>query len=254
MWFDKIDPRDPLQMTDGVYALLARYYFLDNANIWFWTLYGNNEPKGWELFPTEKKTVELGGRVQTPLWTGEVGFSFHHRTADLSNVAQLPMTAGESSVPEDRFGLDGKWDLGIGVWFEAVLVHNQTDIRGLKYQRLWTVGADYTFEIGNGLTVLTEYFRSENPDNPIGSANGIGFSGWSLSYSLGTLDRISAMVYRDWTNLAWYRLATWQRSYDNWIIYLLGFWNPENLQLYRIQGGSSPFAGRGIQLMVVFNH
>jgi len=26
MWFDKIDPRDPLQLTDGVYALLARYY------------------------------------------------------------------------------------------------------------------------------------------------------------------------------------------------------------------------------------
>ena len=34
MWFDRIDPRDPLQLTDGVYGLLARYYFLNNANIW----------------------------------------------------------------------------------------------------------------------------------------------------------------------------------------------------------------------------
>ncbi|MBN2274896.1 MAG: hypothetical protein JXK95_11220, partial [Bacteroidales bacterium] len=32
MWFDKLDPRDPLQLTDGVWGLLARYYFLNNAN------------------------------------------------------------------------------------------------------------------------------------------------------------------------------------------------------------------------------
>ena len=40
MWFDRIDPRDPLQLTDGVYGLLARYYFLNNANLWIWGLYG----------------------------------------------------------------------------------------------------------------------------------------------------------------------------------------------------------------------
>ena len=33
MWFDGIDPRDPLKLTDGVYGLLGRYYFLNNANI-----------------------------------------------------------------------------------------------------------------------------------------------------------------------------------------------------------------------------
>ena len=26
MWFDTIDPRDPLQLTDGVYGLLGRYF------------------------------------------------------------------------------------------------------------------------------------------------------------------------------------------------------------------------------------
>ncbi|MDO8896287.1 MAG: hypothetical protein Q7V19_01460, partial [Bacteroidales bacterium] len=34
MWFDKVDPRDPLQLTDGVWGLLGRYYFLNNANLW----------------------------------------------------------------------------------------------------------------------------------------------------------------------------------------------------------------------------
>ncbi|KPK71093.1 hypothetical protein AMJ87_07695, partial [candidate division WOR_3 bacterium SM23_60] len=46
MWFDQIDVRDPLRITDGVYALLLRYYFLNNANVWLWGLYGNHETKG----------------------------------------------------------------------------------------------------------------------------------------------------------------------------------------------------------------
>ena len=48
MWFDGVDVRDPLQLTDGVYGALGRYYFPNNANIWLWTLMGNDKPKGYE--------------------------------------------------------------------------------------------------------------------------------------------------------------------------------------------------------------
>jgi hypothetical protein len=254
MWFDKVDPRDPLQLTDGVYGLLARYYFLSNANIWFWGLCGNDETKGWEIAPTQKKNIEFGGRIQAQIWSGEAGISYHHREADLSNLTGIPADTGESSVPENRIGLDGKWDIGIGVWFEAVIIHEQTEIPGMTYQRQWTLGADYTFDIGNGLTALTEYFRNEHPNSVFGRADGLGFSGLSLSYALGTLDRISAFMYRDWTDHDWYRLLTLQRTYDNWIIYFLGFWNPNSIQLNQTQGGSSLFAGTGIQVMLVLNH
>ena len=40
MWFDSLDPRDPLQLTDGVYGLLLRFYAKGNANAWLWGLYG----------------------------------------------------------------------------------------------------------------------------------------------------------------------------------------------------------------------
>lgn len=33
MWFDEVDPRDPLKLTDGVWGILGRYYFLNNTNI-----------------------------------------------------------------------------------------------------------------------------------------------------------------------------------------------------------------------------
>ena len=84
MWFDRIDPRDPLQLTDGVYGLLARYYFIDNTNIWLWGLYGNDETKGWEIIPSKKQKIEFGGRLQIPLFEGEIAATYHHREADIS--------------------------------------------------------------------------------------------------------------------------------------------------------------------------
>ena len=72
MWFDSVDPRDPLQMTDGVWGLLSRYYFPNNANIWFWFLYGNKDRKTWELGGTSRQHPEWGGRLQFPAGEGWV--------------------------------------------------------------------------------------------------------------------------------------------------------------------------------------
>ena len=254
MWFDRIDPRDPLQMTEGVYGMLARYTFQDNANIWLWGLYGNNDTKGWELASTEKNTIEYGGRAQLPLWTGEFGATYHHRRAYLGPILTFTPGATNLNVPEDRLGFDGKWDVGIGAWFEADLIREETDIPGMRYQRQWTVGGDYTFSVGNGLYVALEYFRMENPPQPLASADGLGFSGLSMNYPAGILDQVSAILYRDWTNDQWYRIVTWQRKYDNWSLYLLGFWNPETIQIYRTQAGTNAFAGTGFQFILVFNH
>jgi len=249
MWFDRIDPRDPLQLTDGVNALLLRYYFRNNANVWLWGLYGNGGTKGWELEPTERGTAEYGGRVQIPLWTGELGATYHHRRADRGALTGLP-----GASPEDRFALDGKWDLGIGLWGEASITRQDNPLPGMTYQRLWTIGGDYTVGIGNGLYLATEYFTLDNPAEPLGAASGVHFSGLSMSYPLGILDQVSAMLYRDWRGKEWYRILTWQRKYDNWIFYLLGFWDPETIGLYGNTAGSNAFAGKGFQLMVVFNH
>lgn len=118
MWFDQLDPRDPLQLTDGVWGLLGRYYFLNNANLWVWGLYGNNQQKMWETGNTYSGFPELGGRFQTPVPRGELAFTYHYRKADLSEHSLL--SNQPTSVGENRVGIDGKWDLGVGLWFEAV--------------------------------------------------------------------------------------------------------------------------------------
>jgi hypothetical protein len=253
MWFDRIDPRDPLQLADGVYGLLARYYFQNNANVWLWGLLGNNDTKGWEVDPTEKNTLEYGGRVQLPLWSGEFGITLHHRHADLSSLSPPQNSVLPPNVPEDRVGLDGKWDVGIGLWFESALIRQAAGVQPKNYQRLITIGADYTFSIGSGLYAAMEFFRIENSSEPLGMANGRGFSALSLSYPLGTVDQLSTILFHDLGNGDWYRVLTLQRKYDNWIIYLLGFWNPETGGIYRTSSGGG-FPGTGFQFMVVFNH
>ena len=249
MWFDRVDPRDPLQLTNGVTGALARYYFPNNANVWGWALVGNRPPKGWETFATERGTVEAGGRVQTPVPAGELGLTYDHREADLRSLA-----AGY--VPEDRYGVDGKWNLGFGLWGEAALVHERATVVP-AYQRFWTVGADYTVGVGNGLYVLAEQARVDAPASPLGSGPGVDVTGVLLNYPVGILDRVSAIVYRDWQGAGrWYRILTWQRAYDVWTFYLLAFWNPAQPLGLGLGSGqaSQAFAGRGLQLMVTFNH
>ncbi len=250
MWFDRIDPRDPLQLTDGVYALLLRYYFQKNANVWFWGLIGNDSTKGMEALPTVKKSIEVGGRFQTIAGPGEAGLSFHHRDADTGVFHGLTGL----SVPENRIGIDGKWDLGIGAWFEAVLINGRSILPGRTYQRQYTVGFDYTIETGNGLTVLAEYFRSEAAVLAFGPSSAVHFGGVSFTYPLGTVDKVSGIIYRDFTHNDTYRFLTWQVTYDNWSFYAMAFMNPETLLLSGPQGGNVAFAGTGGQIMLVFNH
>jgi hypothetical protein len=261
MWFDRMDPRDPLQLTKGVYGLLGRYYFLNNANVWIWGLLGEDETKGWETFPSEKNSVEFGGRVQIPLYDGEIAFSYHHREVDLENQIFPDLSSSEGGIPENRFGLDAKWDVGIGLWFEGVLIHQDHEIPSLRYKRLINVGMDYTFDLGDGLSFIGEYFTIGTSENVFDSGEAISISAVSVNYPLGLLDNITAIVFYDWDNQDWYRYLRWQREYDNWGIYLLGFWNPDEFEIYQNRqedspyaGKDSPYAGKGLQLLIVFNH
>ncbi len=251
-WFDRIDPRDPLQLTDGVYGALMRYYFLNNANIWLWGLYGNDDIKGGEIAPTAKGRPELGGRLQIPLFTGEAALSCHHRIADFSEL--IPGGIDRERVSEDRVGVDGKWDMGVGLWFEGVFSRYGADADPLKHQQAFTLGLDDTFEIGNGLRVLGEHYFSKLSGTAFGSGTRRSLSGIFLDYPFGLVDALSLIVFYDWENSDFYRTLTWQRLYDDWSFYLTGFWNPDQPPPERLPADDNNFSGWGFQLMATFNH
>lgn len=254
MWFDSIDPRDPLQLTDGVYGLLLRYYFVNNANLWLWGLYGNQDPKGLEVVPTQKGSLEWGGRAQVPVGQGEAAFTYHHRRIDLENRPYLLFSPGELEAPENRFALDGKWDLGIGLWFEAAVTQKHHDTLIYPWTSALTLGMDYTFDVGNGLQVLAEHFIYQSGEKAFGSKEGLDFSGLFLNYPLNILDTANLMFFTNWDNHDLYSFLNLRRTYDRWSFNFMGFWNPPRFEIYPDRSGGSQFTGKGFQIMVVFNY
>ncbi len=251
-WFDRIDPRDPLGLTDGVYGLLARYYFQNNTNVWAWGLVGNGSPKGWEVYGSERWVPEPGCRVQVPMPRGEVALTYHHRRFDA--YIPIPRHVGVP-LDEDRFGLDGKWDVGVGLWVEAAMSRQASGSwRYASWQRAATVGLDYTFGIGSGLGVTAEHMLAGGAAQPFSRGTNAQISALMLSYPLSLLDNIRGFAYLDWENQDLYRFLGWERALDNWIFSAAVFWNPDRPQSLTGQPNSGAAGGKGLQLMVAFNH
>jgi hypothetical protein len=222
--------------------------------LWCWGLAGNDDTKGWEVIPSDKNKIEFGGRFQYPVATGEIGFSFHRRVMDLQGGLFGALLNEDQSVPEHRFAIDGKWDAGIGLWFEGVLLHQEFENISLKYTGLLTLGMDYTFDLGNGLHVLGEHFTHTSSENALGSGETMKFGAVSISYPIGLIDQITGMLYFDWEHEEFFRFISLQRLYDDWSFYLITFWNPESNLIYQNRIENYTFGGKGFQFMVVFNY
>ncbi len=252
MWFDRIDPRDPLQMTDGVWGLMGRYYWLNNANLWLWTLWPSSSPKSWEWAPSASKIPEIGGRFQHPLPGGEFGLTTHWRMADPQDNTLA--VNHKKEYPEYRLGLDAKWDAVAGLWLESSWTHAAAPLGVLRNQVLLTLGVDYTFSLGNGLHVVNENLIASMFDTKASLQQSLVFSGISLSYPLSLLDQVQTMVFHDWKSQHSYAFININRKYDQWAIHLMAYWNPTEYLLPTQQDGGAVFAGRGLQCMLVYHH
>jgi len=255
MWFDRIDPRDPLQLTDGVYALLLRYYTQDNRNLWLWTLYGNKDPRGWDYFATASGRPEYGGRLEWPVPAGEIAFSSHFRTIHpAGNFFWPPHPHASATAAEQRLGIDGKWDLGIGCWFEGAVIHQDSYLLDLRYRSLLTLGADYTLGIGNGCHVLMEHLFSQAGSEFLDGSPLRSLSVVSFDYPLNILDQVSYLSFFNWQKGQFYHFLSWKRTLDNLQFFIMGFYYPDSFDVYPGQQTGGLFSDTGVQVMIVFNY
>ena len=268
MWFDRLDPRDPLQLTDGVYGLLVRTYISTRTNLWAWALCGNDDPKGWEVLPTLRNRPEFGARVQIPVGPGELALTAHYRRVEF-NVAMTgnnpavyliplkPSSPLAFTLPETRLAADGKWDIGPGVWFEATLTDQRSPHLAFRWQRALTLGMDYTFAVGNGLHVLGEYFQSDLAAAALSGESYSPFRARFLaalaSYPLNFSDQLAAIFFYDTRNRDLYSFIRWQRTYDRWSIHLMAFWNPAEFRVFATPDQTNLFAGKGLQLLLLYS-
>ena len=243
MWFDRLDPQDPFKLTDGVYAMLMRYYFLNNANVWIWGIPGNDALKGLEFVETDDDHVEFGGRFQFPVPRGELAVSYNQRRVDPEDW-KAKMTDPLTDGLENRLAVDGSWDIGIGLWFEASAERTEIDSDQQMLRGLATIGGDYTLE--SGIHLLYEHFF-QSTGSEIDQMDLVSnLSALSADYPISMMDRINAIAYFDWEQKDAYAYIGWQRTYDNWQINLIAFSNRED--------SNAAFSGKGAQFIVTYNH
>jgi len=242
MWFDRLDIRDPLELTDGVYAGLLRYYFLNNANIWVWGLYGNEGLKGSEVYETDNDKLEFGGRFQYPVPRGEIAFSVNRRFVEQEDWRKKTFIRMQDGR-ENRFALDGNWDIGIGLWFETSTAEIRIDRNEKLWQNILTLGSDYTF--AGGIHVLFEHFFQSTKSDIHQLETRDSISALSIDYRLGVMDSLNGIGYYDWNQERVYYYFGWLRTYDNWQFNLCGFSSRDE---------TGAFTGQGGRFMVIYNH
>lgn len=252
MWFDQLDPRDPLQLTDGVWGLLGRYYFLNNVNIWIWGLWGNKDPKMWETGKTNQRFPETGLRAQSPVLNGELALTYHFRVADTREFTELAEPHRE--VPENRIGLDGKWDLGPGIWFEVVWINKAKKSGNLTNQHMINIGTDYTFGIGNGLNVIFEQIAASTGEEALSFESAVWFSGIAATYPLSMFNNLQGIMYFDWRNKSSYNFISWKTQLNKFDLNIMAFWNPEKYIIPIQTSSRMMMGGKGIQVVIVHNH
>lgn len=252
MWFDQVDPRDPLQLTDGVWGLLGRYYFMYNTNFWIWGLWGNQQLKMWETTKTNQSWPELGGRMQSPLLSGDAALSYHFRMSE-SSIGDASGSDPDNAA-EHRFGIDGKWDVGVGLWFEAVWIRKNKNLGDQTNQQIINLGLDYTLAIGHGLNVVFEQLLYAEEQKPFAFSNQIWFSALAATYPVTLFDNLQAVFYFDWLNTDAYNFLNWKKQLNKFDINIMAWWNPKNYHLPSQQTGRMLFGGKGLQVMVVYNH
>jgi len=239
MWFDRLNPTDPLQIAAGVWGLRYRYNFLNNTNIWLWGLCGNSDPKGLETYGSVKTKPEFGGRVQTPVPRGEIALTGHTRI--LNNSIR--------NFRENRIAFDGRWDILVGTWIEAVVQHQEI-ASPYHYTKMLTLGLDYTFGIGNGLYVLGEYMINQLSNEFNESDRDAQLSAVMLNYPLGIFDNLALMAFYSWESDDMIQYISWQRTYDKIVLNLALFHYPDiKISMINTVGG-----GYGVQFMLIYNH
>lgn len=231
-WFDRLDPSDPLGFTDGVCGLLFRVWPCGNTGLWAWGLLDTSRSGTGNVLAPADRRPRFGGRAELPLPLGEAALTFHHLPQCSINHHRLAIA---TPAGENRIGLDAKLDIGIGLWTESVLAFRSKQSGLPSWNNATSIGTDYTLGIGNGLAVLFEHLvRADS-------------FGWShttagmASYPIGLLDNIRTIVLADWQSHQHQGHISWQRTLDNWLFALTGFWSSNTPEL-------------GVQLTVAFNH
>mgnify|MGYP002638668020 FL=1 len=239
-WFDQLDPRDPLALSPGVWAVMGRYYFNNGSNLRLWTMLDAPDPRRDIFSGNDEWPLDLGARLEYPIPAGTMGLTFHSMNLLIEDV-----------IYEQRAAFDLRLDFVLGLLTEIMVSHSEYLILSDIITAM--IGVDYTFSIGNGLYVsmesLTSHFGNFDEEMPW-IVRSTAFMG---NYTLGLSDGLTSYLYViEAPNIKtqYMPMFGWQHTSGNWLFYLALYDMPELAN----RGSLALPSGTGIQLNIAFNH
>jgi hypothetical protein len=236
-WFDTVNPSDPTGYSKGVTGVTLRVTPTPLSTVRGWMLVDDS---GTQQLETEQSTIAAGGRIQLPAGRGELALTGHTRRL-------------EDSGRENRIALDGSWDLGVGLWFESLLQHN--DVQNLApWSNLTTYGVDYTFDWGNGLHLLSELLVAHSGFDFAGSSDNVSqshYTAFMADYPLTIFDSLSLLMLLDDENSSFVMLD-WGHLTDYWSLHLQGFLSDNVSSAALALNENTP--DNGVRILAIYNH
>lgn len=248
MWFETMDPRDPLQLSQGSWAALFRYYFPKNANLWLWAIYSSKTPTGWERAPGMPEYPELGGRFQIPIRKSEAAISLHHRKAFWEN----------QEIYQNRIGFDVRFDALLSFWFESYYQNESPVTPGfypltLPNRIVANVGMDYTFPVLDGLLLTYEFFSINQAGKGFLNHQAANFSILNASLKIGNFDRISIISMFNHENFRAFPFFSYQHTFKSFDLSVLAYNLPPELNLVNPQDINNLLIGKVLQVMLIYD-
>lgn len=279
MWYDSIDPRDPLNLTKGKWAVRARYYFPgSNNNVWFWGMSESSDDSYMfiEGVNCDDHVYSGGLRIQADIWGGETGISGGLGHYDSFVCFDEAVEQHTTEADDYRLGLDIKWDMEVGFWMEAAAVFRNSsyDFNSVSFYKhsrmatyMVTLGADYTLPVGNGIYVMAEAMLTDVNmilNDPIITGLSEELTVWDeqvfmtafmVQYPLGIFDAVGFMSFvLPQSGFKHYSYLFWQRQYDNITLRLSGALTNLDAGEFTLPGtASSTELGNMIQFMLVYD-
>ena len=199
-------------------------------------------------------------RIEIPVpVVGELGVTYHHRPG--YEGGKIPDNSGtpfvHQSSQEDRYGVDLRADIFLGLWVEAVAAKSSGGDPNYRIDHsVYMIGGDYTLPIGNGLYLLAEHMFDRVESKFLETQFNRKFTALMLNYPIGILDQVALIFEYDWDGERMFNFLRISRTYDNLAVNLILFDNPKRKEFSEIElsgAGDSGF-GTGFQVVLVCNH
>ena len=174
----------------------------------------------------------------------------------------MPQSIGQSPVyitsAHQRIAFDYRYDGFIGLWLETagIFSNSKNSTQPNKFT-LFTVGSDYTIPIGPGLLVMVESMNIRELSTVTNNAKTHNYTAFMASLPVNMLVQLMFITQVDWESNNVYHFLSSGITFDHFSINLILSSSPARRE-YDIAEEFLPKTtsgfGKGIQLMLIYNH